>query len=59
MSRAATYQFGAQVHRVSVATVDTGLGKALASRPLTLIAPTDTVPDERGGATLTIGRHRD
>ncbi len=51
MSRRATYQFGAQVPPGERGHVDTGLGKALASGPLTLIAPTDTVPDD---ATLTI-----
>lgn len=51
MARRATYQFGAQVPPGERGHVDTGLGKALASGPLTLIAPTDTVPDD---ATLTI-----
>lgn len=51
MTRRATYQFGAQVPPGERGHVDTGLGKALASGPITLIAPTDTVPDD---ATLTI-----
>ncbi|MFN3581620.1 MAG: alkyl/aryl-sulfatase [Pseudomonas sp.] len=51
MSRRATYQFGAQLPPGERGHVDTGLGKALASGPTTLIAPTDTVPDN---ATLTI-----
>ena len=51
MTRRATYQFGAVVPPGERGHVDTGLGKALASGPITLIAPTDTVPDN---ATLTI-----
>ncbi len=51
MTRRATYQFGASVPPGERGHVDTGLGKALASGPITLIAPTDTVPDN---ATLTI-----
>lgn len=51
MTRRATYQFGASVPPGERGHVDTGLGKALASGPITLIAPTDTVPDD---ATVTI-----
>jgi len=51
MSRRATYQFGVGLPAGERGHVDTGLGKALASGPLSLIAPTDTVPDN---ATLTI-----
>ncbi|GGD07208.1 alkyl/aryl-sulfatase [Halopseudomonas salina] len=51
MSRRAIYQFGAALPAGERGHVDTGLGKALASGPMTLIAPTDTVPDN---ATLTI-----
>ncbi|PKM29133.1 MAG: alkyl/aryl-sulfatase [Gammaproteobacteria bacterium HGW-Gammaproteobacteria-11] len=51
MARRATYQFGALLPPGERGHVDTGLGKALASGPLSLIAPTDTVPDN---ASLTI-----
>lgn len=51
MSRRATYQFGVGLPPGARGHVDTGLGKAVASGPLSLIAPTDTVPDN---ATLTI-----
>lgn len=51
MSRRATYQFGAALPPGERGHVDTGLGKALASGPMSLIAPTDTVPDN---ATLAI-----
>ncbi|AQZ93715.1 alkyl/aryl-sulfatase [Halopseudomonas phragmitis] len=51
MARRATYQFGAGLPAGERGHVDTGLGKALASGPLSLIAPTNTVPDD---ATLTI-----
>ena len=51
MSRRATYQFGVGLLPGPRGHVDTGLGKAVASGPLSLIAPTDTVPDN---ATLTI-----
>ena len=51
MTRRATYQFGAGLPPGPRGHVDTGLGKALGSGPLSLIAPTDTVPDN---ATLTV-----
>ncbi|WP_372982428.1 alkyl/aryl-sulfatase [Marinobacter sediminum] len=51
MTRRATYQFGAALPPGARGHVDTGLGKALGSGPLSLIAPTDTVPDN---ANLTI-----
>jgi len=51
MTRRATYQFGAGLKPGVRGHVDTGLGKALGSGRLSLIAPTDTVPDN---ATLTI-----
>ncbi|MFB2703798.1 alkyl/aryl-sulfatase [Marinobacter shengliensis] len=51
MTRRATYQFGAGLPPGVRGHVDTGLGKALGSGPLSLIAPTDTVPDN---ATLTV-----
>lgn len=51
MTRRATYQFGAGLPPGARGHVDTGLGKALGSGPLSLIAPTDTVPDN---ADLTI-----
>jgi len=52
MSRRATYQFGAMLPPGERGHVDTGLGKALSKGgETTLIAPTDTVPDN---ATLTI-----
>ncbi len=52
MSRRATYQFGAMLPPGERGHVDTGLGKALSKGgETTLIAPTDTVPDD---ATLTI-----
>lgn len=51
MTRRATYQFGAGLPPGARGHVDTGLGKALGSGPLSLIAPTDTVPDN---ANLTI-----
>lgn len=51
MSSRAIYQFGAVLPAGERGHVDTGLGKALPSGPITLIAPTDTVPDN---ATLTI-----
>lgn len=51
MTRRATYQFGAGLPPGARGHVDTGLGKALGSGPLSLIAPTDTVPDN---TTLTI-----
>ncbi|HBC34888.1 MULTISPECIES: alkyl sulfatase dimerization domain-containing protein [unclassified Marinobacter] len=51
MTRRATYQFGAGLTPGVRGHVDTGLGKALGSGGLSLIAPTDTVPDN---ANLTI-----
>lgn len=51
MSRRAAYQFGATLPPGERGHVDTGLGKALSKGDRTLIAPTDTVPDN---ATLTI-----
>ncbi len=51
MSRRAIYQFGNDLPPGERGHVDTGLGKALASGPLSLIAPTHTVPDN---ATLEI-----
>lgn len=51
MTRRATYQFGAGLPPGARGHVDTGLGKALGSGPLSLIAPTDIVPDN---ANLTI-----
>ncbi len=51
MTRRATYQFGAGLPPGVRGHVDTGLGKALGSGGLSLIAPTDTVPDN---ANLTI-----
>ncbi|WP_166262192.1 alkyl/aryl-sulfatase [Marinobacter salicampi] len=51
MTRRATYQFGAGLPPGARGHVDTGLGKALGSGPLSLIAPTDTVPDN---AKLTV-----
>ncbi|QFS87164.1 MULTISPECIES: alkyl/aryl-sulfatase [unclassified Marinobacter] len=51
MTRRATYQFGAGLPPGERGHVDTGLGKALGSGPLSLIAPTDTVPDNE---SLTI-----
>jgi alkyl sulfatase BDS1-like metallo-beta-lactamase superfamily hydrolase len=43
MSRRAQYQFGILLPPGPRGLVDTGLGKALARAPVTLIAPTDTV----------------
>ncbi|MGB7387686.1 MAG: alkyl sulfatase dimerization domain-containing protein, partial [Pseudomonas neustonica] len=51
MSRRATYQFGATLPPGERGHVDTGLGKALSHGSRSLIAPTDTVPDN---ANLTI-----
>lgn len=51
MSRRATYQFGAMLPPGERGHVDTGLGKALSRGSRSLIAPTDTVPDN---ATLNI-----
>ncbi len=51
MSRRATYQFGATLPPGERGHVDTGLGKALSHGSRSLIAPTDTVPDN---ASLTI-----
>lgn len=51
MSRRAVYQFGAMLPPGERGHVDTGLGKALSKGERTLIAPTDTVPDN---GTLTI-----
>lgn len=51
MSRRAVYQFGAMLPPGERGHVDTGLGKALSKGERTLLAPTDTVPDN---GTLTI-----
>ncbi|WP_425055221.1 alkyl/aryl-sulfatase [Pseudomonas abyssi] len=51
MSRRAIYQFGAMLPPGERGHVDTGLGKALSKGERSLIAPTDTVPDN---GTLTI-----
>lgn len=51
MTRRAIYQFGNDLPPGERGHVDTGLGKALASGPISLIAPTHTVPDN---ATLEI-----
>ncbi|WP_285260531.1 alkyl/aryl-sulfatase [Halopseudomonas bauzanensis] len=51
MIRRGVYQFGSSLPRGVRGHVDSGLGKGLAEGPLTLIPPTDTVPDN---ATLTI-----
>ena len=46
MSRRAIYQFGAMLPPGERGHVDTGLGKALSMGERSLIAPTDTVPDD-------------
>lgn len=51
MIRRTMYQFGSSLPLGERGHVDTGLGKALSKGPLTLIPPTDTVPDN---ASLSI-----
>jgi alkyl sulfatase BDS1-like metallo-beta-lactamase superfamily hydrolase len=51
MSRRAIYQFGAMLPPGERGHVDTGLGKALSKGDRSLIAPTDTVPDD-GNLTI-------
>lgn len=51
MLRRSMYQFGSSLPAGERGHVDSGLGKGLAAGPVTLIPPTDTVPDN---ATLTI-----
>ncbi len=51
MSRRAIYQFGAMLPPGERGHVDTGLGKALSKGDRSLIAPTDTVPDN-GNLTI-------